>query len=96
MRQQGRRYLFFIFNVGFLSGELVLLRQLDLLRLQHNLTYHPADRAAGILGMRGYMLGKGLRLHRLQIVTPINAFNSAAGKCIRSAQIIRTCSFPGS
>ena len=33
--------------------------------------------------MRGYMLGKGLRLCRRQIVTPINAFNSEAGKSIR-------------
>jgi hypothetical protein len=77
--------VFYFFNFGFLSGEIVLNR---LLRLQHNLSYYPAEilnRAAGILRMRGYMLGNGLRLCRRQIVTPINVFNGAIGKLIRIA-----------
>jgi hypothetical protein len=56
--------VFYFFNFGFLSGELVLNR---LLRLQHNLVHYPTkvlNRAAGILRMRGYMLGNGLRLRR--------------------------------
>jgi len=71
-------FYLFSFNFGFLGGEL------DLLRLQHNhVPYCAAHRAAGILRMRGYMLGISFRLYRLQIVTPINVFNGAAGKSIR-------------
>jgi hypothetical protein len=82
MSQRGRRYRLLFFNVGFLSGGIVLNR---LLRLQYNLSYYPAEvlnRAAGILRMRGYMLGNGLRLCRRQIVTPINVFNGTIGKLI--------------
>src|SRR5258707_11840311 len=47
--------VFYFFNFGFLSGQLVLNR---LLRLQHNLVHYPTkvlNRAAGILTMRGYI-----------------------------------------
>lgn len=71
--------------IGVLSDVLVLN---EFLRPPHNLPHNPVEvsyRVAGILRMRGYMLGEGLRLRRRHIITPMNVFNSATGKSIRIA-----------